>query len=604
MKAYEGRVTTYTGRGVGHRGVSACTASLFGNDYIILIGGENKSHNLNSKVRLVNTRSSEVTMLETAVNELAPSCKYGRAVYALQQQVFYIGDMSPSPNCVSSLDLETGAWEQPLTTGPRPPKLTGFSATPINTHEIALFGGECQGVATNAVYVLNTQTMEWKHLDVHDAPPVRYYHAAVQIDENTLLIHGGRTASPTSVRTMSSYYLDWRYPSRWLSAPPAFGEYSRAGHTIVSVCGVPVMFGGWSGETRQGREHGALSDFYALTNPTDLSSDSKTRWCNITPNKEVLGRDCHGAASSRDSLWIFGGTGPEFEYLDDMTRVSVGRNWSIPPLTELAAERVVGTLWKTDSNKELLQNMQNLQHRVTEWKKEVSEWTAQHEAEPIRQLVNFFAAVVAERTMQDQAEEPMEQGPGLEITLEEEQDNTDEPHDADTLEDEQNDDNETVADAPNENANTNTNQVLTSFRDELYKCITRMSEEKLLQQVKWKEEQQQHQREFTTIISDGLRHTMDKNYPECSVTSEVITVLENVWKEAYSTAIPPRQTPLDNTESCTTTSTSTNNPEPPPVPIPMAYNAHVVPITGIPAPTPLTTQQTPTPTTQQQNTEV
>ncbi|KAH3760037.1 hydrolase, carbonnitrogen superfamily protein [Pelomyxa schiedti] len=361
------------------------------NSDFVVVSNNTRYHNLYGidLMELQQNRRAEVSKVCSTVDVTRPLDAVESCVYMPKEnQVYMIGRL---PCGAISLDIATGAINKLEISGHPPPITHGCAVTVLSDHEIAVFGGinDSTNTLSNDFHVLNTQIMEWKNYILPDPPLPRYKAASVLVNDFHLLIHGGRQTTADSVASMLAHSIEWRFPSRWNPVPESVSAHSRAGHSITSVGGVPVMFGGWAGTVQDEREWGALGDVRALQ---DFNSDTLARWEQVNIVGTVIPpRDCHAAAASSDSLWISCGVGPTFEYWQDINRICLRRYVAVPPLSVLAGGTLVQTLTKTTASKKLV--------HALKYKKE--EWDERQKAQVLQEeeLHKMITTVMEERNM-------------------------------------------------------------------------------------------------------------------------------------------------------------------------------------------------------------
>eukprot|EP00794_Sanderia_malayensis_P020013 gene20013-21974_t len=118
-------------------------------------------------------------------------------------------------------------------------------------HQLYIFGGCKNKKWYHDIHTLNTDTLEWKHLEVTGKAPPRSYHSCNLVNEE-LLIFGGVFPNPDPVPDGCSndVYFFNTVSNSWYQ-PIVSGERPRprSGHSANLVQGKLFIFGGWDAPT-------------------------------------------------------------------------------------------------------------------------------------------------------------------------------------------------------------------------------------------------------------------------------------------------------------------------------------------------------------------
>ncbi|XP_069807061.1 rab9 effector protein with kelch motifs-like isoform X2 [Dendropsophus ebraccatus] len=181
-------------------------------------------------------------MMVTAVGKVPTLTHHTATMY--QRELYVFGGLCPQVGadfgvCTNALYIfnpEYKIWYQPIVEGERPLPRYGHSATLLGSR-LVVFGGRRSPsvVYLNDLHILDLGYMEYTavtHQSLSERPSPRCFHAAMQVSEQRLLIHGGCSGSG-SLTDAFIFSLD---TMSWSSI--SFGGSSllpRAGHTLLNL---------------------------------------------------------------------------------------------------------------------------------------------------------------------------------------------------------------------------------------------------------------------------------------------------------------------------------------------------------------------------------
>jgi len=151
------------------------------------------------------------------------------------------------------LDVASGVWVQPATTGTIPPPLTGHTAT-LHGRQLIILGGQLGGIEANSnVYVLDIERGVWSNPVVKGLTFLN--HTATLIDDEIWVI----VQSSVFVLNLSSW--EWREVSIDNRRLPRLVPRSFVGHVAVAVGKNILVHGGkWMGLNHgEGKKYERLS---------------------------------------------------------------------------------------------------------------------------------------------------------------------------------------------------------------------------------------------------------------------------------------------------------------------------------------------------------
>ncbi|CAJ0937155.1 unnamed protein product [Ranitomeya imitator] len=192
-------------------------------------------------VYVLDTQVWKWTLL-AAVGKVPTLCHHTASMY--QRELYVFGGLCPqvgadSGVCTNVLYIfnpEYKIWYQPIVEGERPLPRYGHSATLLG-NRLVLFGGRRapSPVYLNDVHILDLGYMEYTAVvypSLSERPSPRCFHAAMQVSEHKVLVHGGCSGSGSLTDTFifNLGTLSW--------SPIRFGgikQMPRAGHTLLNL---------------------------------------------------------------------------------------------------------------------------------------------------------------------------------------------------------------------------------------------------------------------------------------------------------------------------------------------------------------------------------
>ena len=197
-----------------------------------------------------------------------------------------------------------------------------------------IFGGTTEPkVYSDALYFVDTETYNWRQLELRNSPPAMSSHTAVVLD-NRMYVYGGRNEGTvfSELWCLDLTDLEW---TRVEAVNPEEGPGKRAGHTCSVVDHSLVITGGWDGyRTEGGSEMGACDMTVFVFNV------ALRKWSSYADEKsEVAARDMHSVAMvSPLTMVLFGGTDSDFEYLEDTWTLNLSSSVSPKSLIEVCVD--------------------------------------------------------------------------------------------------------------------------------------------------------------------------------------------------------------------------------------------------------------------------
>mmetsp|Transcript_47329 Transcript_47329/g.137861 ORF Transcript_47329/g.137861 Transcript_47329/m.137861 type:complete len:441 (+) Transcript_47329:110-1432(+) len=207
----------------------------------------------------------ENTWYQPRCRGTAPEPRYGQSAALVGTRIVYFGGRGQGTHFrdLHALDANSTTWFQGPSSGGAPSARHGHSAN-LHGTRLYVFGGTCGSKYFGDLYCLDLSSMAWSAPQTSGPKPTpRYGHAALLVGES-LLIHGGFSLETPDIAMKDnggdllkqSYLSDIRVLDlsrmqysrlRTHGSPPA----GRFGHTLVLSEDDAIVFGGWSGNTRE-----------------------------------------------------------------------------------------------------------------------------------------------------------------------------------------------------------------------------------------------------------------------------------------------------------------------------------------------------------------
>ncbi|XP_063804315.1 uncharacterized protein LOC134981093 isoform X2 [Pseudophryne corroboree] len=194
-----------------------------------------------SNVYMLDTLDWKWTLV-TAVGKVPTLSYHSATMY--QRELYVFGGLCPqtgtdsgsSTNSLYIFNPEYKIWYQPIVEGERPLPRFGHSSTLLG-NRLVLFGGRRSPstVYLNDVHILDLGYMEYTAVSLSpstEKPSPRCFHAAMQLSEHKLLIHGGCSGTG-ALRDAFIFNLD---TASWSSVTfGASSQLPRAGHSLLNL---------------------------------------------------------------------------------------------------------------------------------------------------------------------------------------------------------------------------------------------------------------------------------------------------------------------------------------------------------------------------------
>jgi len=194
-----------------------------------------------------------------------PEARYGHSGVLVGTRIVYFGGKGKTKHFrdLHALDAATLTWYQGPSSGGAPSARHGHTATLHNT-KLFVFGGVCAGKYFGDLHCLDLSSMAWSCPETTGPMPgSRFGHAALLVGDS-LLIHGGFNMDSADLATKDNsgqllkdcYLSDIRILDvhrmvwsrlRTHGSPPT----GRFGHALVLSEDDAIIFGGWSGQSKE-----------------------------------------------------------------------------------------------------------------------------------------------------------------------------------------------------------------------------------------------------------------------------------------------------------------------------------------------------------------
>ncbi|KAG2182567.1 hypothetical protein INT43_007498 [Umbelopsis isabellina] len=145
---------------------------------------------------------------------------------------------------IVAYDTVKGIWTTPSATGTIPPSRNFHSATLGQDNKtIIIFGGAAADNQTtgdsdstlfNDLYTLDSDNMNWTHINIENAPSARFGHSAVQVNETMLILFGANSTNNSLSDINALDTVNWK----WVQ------HFSASGYTQQSNNSSPAAANG------------------------------------------------------------------------------------------------------------------------------------------------------------------------------------------------------------------------------------------------------------------------------------------------------------------------------------------------------------------------
>uniref|UniRef100_A0A915L7L9 Uncharacterized protein n=1 Tax=Romanomermis culicivorax TaxID=13658 RepID=A0A915L7L9_ROMCU len=174
-------------------------------------------------------------------------------------------------------DLTNNVWELLQTAGQKPSPRAAHAAVKVDESTVIVFGGRHQNERLNDLYSFDILSNTWRQIVTNQVPwPIgRSWHAMDLVDENRILLHGGLTTDGTPLSdlwTLDLKNMSWNELTNVKSffAPPLVWH---SGRTIANNF---YIFGGCSANILQNPK---MSDYSSATFVIKFQTDSLKTLC-------------------------------------------------------------------------------------------------------------------------------------------------------------------------------------------------------------------------------------------------------------------------------------------------------------------------------------
>ncbi|OQS02119.1 Rab9 effector protein, partial [Thraustotheca clavata] len=297
------------------------TATLIGDNRIVLYGGESEEETTLSDLFIYNIQTAEWSRPQNC--ESIPRAWHS-SVYLPQKKLMLVfggeclkNDAMESLSDFMILDTECFLWYPPAVNGTPPTGRSGHTMCVLGS-DVVVFGGTRGRNRMNSMHILDTNTWTWRSLKVEGrAPGARNYHSAVAMGKNRMVIFGGNDTKRSfdDVHVLERREADgawfWFHPTTTGSGPTP-----RTGQSAVALDdNTIVIYGGWDPQWDAPQNTKLFGDVFALNIQT-------WQWTPmaVTPS-EAMQRVGHSAVvSGTDNklMYLFSGQNVKETRINDV----------------------------------------------------------------------------------------------------------------------------------------------------------------------------------------------------------------------------------------------------------------------------------------------
>ena len=154
-----------------------------------------------------------------ATSGYEPQPRDGHALVEYKGCTYLVGghdfhDRPIDPSLVVTFDPTTLEWQRHTTTGVGPEEVY-LAACAILRSCLYVFGGEVDGRASNALWRLDLESLQWSLVQQTNTPPPRYSAGLVADKEQRLVLYGGQGSL---LEPLSDLYMFSVKDGEWCSA--------------------------------------------------------------------------------------------------------------------------------------------------------------------------------------------------------------------------------------------------------------------------------------------------------------------------------------------------------------------------------------------------
>ncbi|XP_047340080.1 RING finger protein B-like [Impatiens glandulifera] len=240
-------VTSGPGKRWGH----SCNA-INGGKLLYVFGGFGKDNRQTNQVHIFDTVNS--TWSEAEMKGIPPLARDSHTCTTIGHNLFVFGgtDGKNPLNDLHILDTSSNTWLLPSVRGEIPQAREGHSASVIGKC-LYIFGGSGMSAHTlkaeyyNDLYILNTETFEWKRAETSGISPARRCTNTCSSWKNNIIVIGGEDSNDyylSDVHILNTDTLVWK---KLITLGQPFTP--RGGHTTVVLGKNIFVFGGFADES-------------------------------------------------------------------------------------------------------------------------------------------------------------------------------------------------------------------------------------------------------------------------------------------------------------------------------------------------------------------
>jgi N-acetylneuraminic acid mutarotase len=229
--------------------------------------------------------------------------------------VFGGSDRTREFDTLYEYDTQTDEWKL-IDVKEKPPGRFGHSAVVYKDSIMIVFGGSTYTNFLGDLYEFHISMKQWKSVFSKNTPSPRAYHSAVQFGNYMYVFGGIEGCSRDCVNEMYRYDCvskAWTFIEQ-LNMPTDYSYIGVGGHTAMIFKNYMYIFGGYNGDLP-----GHLNNLERFHLPTQT-------WEKIKYKRGTEERAYHGAAMKNNEMLIFGGIQDDFgdniQY-DDLWSITV-----------------------------------------------------------------------------------------------------------------------------------------------------------------------------------------------------------------------------------------------------------------------------------------
>eukprot|EP00026_Physarum_polycephalum_P000096 Phypoly_transcript_00096.p2 GENE.Phypoly_transcript_00096~~Phypoly_transcript_00096.p2 ORF type:complete len:684 (+),score=98.45 Phypoly_transcript_00096:4830-6881(+) len=181
------------------------------------------------------------------------------------------------------------------TTGTRPSPRFAMASVTYNNNIYIMGGYDNNSFICNDLFMLHTGIWKWAKISMHGMPPsARMYHTAICLNDNIMVVYGGKGDNNVILDDMYLINLDTGTSIRCM---PEKSPGPRQNHACVALNKEEMVL------------IGGITKGDVISNDVFVFSMRTKQWTKVNVTGEFAKRELHSAIFTGTEIWVFGGKG-------------------------------------------------------------------------------------------------------------------------------------------------------------------------------------------------------------------------------------------------------------------------------------------------------